>query len=75
MNGLSPAPSARSRLQGLKQMSVEKLAIIRQRLAETRSKTTTSNLTTSSTVTSRRGGFSILKNQYSVKNQLKYGMS
>lgn len=55
INGLSPAPSARSRLQGLKQMSVEKLAIIRQRLAETRSKTTSSNLSTSSNVTSRRG--------------------
>lgn len=36
-------------------MSVEKLAIIRQRLAETRSKTSTPSLTANSTVTSRRG--------------------
>lgn len=58
MNGLLPAPSTRSRLQGLKQMSVEKIAIIRQKLAETRSKTTTSSLSTNSNVTSRRGLFS-----------------
>ncbi|KAK3924364.1 Ultraviolet-B receptor UVR8 [Frankliniella fusca] len=58
INGLSPAPSTRSRLQGLKQMSVEKIAIIRQKLAETRSKTTTSSLSTNSNVTSRRGSSS-----------------
>lgn len=32
-------PSARARLQGLKQLSVEKLATLKQRIAETRSKT------------------------------------
>ncbi|XP_052121227.1 uncharacterized protein LOC113205965 [Frankliniella occidentalis] len=58
INGLSPAPSTRSRLQGLKQMSVEKIAIIRQKLAETRSKTTTTSLSTNSNVTSRRGSSS-----------------
>ncbi|XP_066992544.2 uncharacterized protein ca [Anabrus simplex] len=35
-------PTARSRLQGLKQLSVEKLASLRQKLAETRSKGVTS---------------------------------
>jgi len=37
---VSYLPSTRSRLQGLKQLSVEKLTILRQRLAETRSKGT-----------------------------------
>lgn len=32
-------PSARARLQGLKQLSVEKLATLKQKIAETRSKT------------------------------------
>lgn len=34
-------PTARSRLQGLKQLSVEKLAILKQKLAETRSRSLT----------------------------------
>lgn len=32
-------PSARARLQGLKQLSVEKLATLKQKIAETRSRT------------------------------------
>lgn len=36
-------PPARSRLQGLKQLSVEKLAVLRQKLAETRHRNLTSN--------------------------------
>ena len=37
-DGIKSLPAARSRLQGLKQLSVEKLVILKQKLAETRNR-------------------------------------
>nr|CAD7204821.1 unnamed protein product [Timema douglasi] len=44
----SHLPTARSRLQGLKQLSVEKLASLRHKLAETRSKGIVASISDSS---------------------------